>query len=458
MNQFTFESRQKTTLISFMVIGLLCLIGTFIFDQTADHTRFWTNLLHNTVYFTGISFISLFVLAAFTTAFAGWYTVFKRVWEAYAQFLVVGLVLFTIIIAGVWMHWHHLYHWAMEGVTDPNSPNYDKIIDGKSAFLNKGVYTFGTIVVIAVWFFFARKIRSLSVAEDQYGTTDFNYHQKLRFWSACFLPIAGATSCALIWQWVMSIDAHWYSTMYAWYATASWFVGCLGLTIMTIVYLKSKGYLENVTPEHLHDLGKYMFAFSIFWTYLWFSQYMLIWYANVGEETIYFRHRVDNYPVLFYGNLIMNFILPFFILMRNSTKRKYGTLIFVSIVVFFGHWWDFFLMIKPGSLINAEHASHAGGHGHGAEAAGHGADAAHGASHGAEHAADHAAGAGEHMADAAHHVSEFVTGFTLPGLLEIGTFLGFTALFLFIAFSRMTKASLSPENDPYFAESVHHHV
>ncbi|MEL6925774.1 MAG: hypothetical protein AAFO94_17140 [Bacteroidota bacterium] len=357
--------------------------------------------------------------------------IFKRIWEAYSLFLVVGLVLMSIMVIGLWGHMHHIYHWA-----DAEAVATDRILQHKSSFLNPVFYTVGTLGFLGIWSFFAFKIRSLSLAEDNNGgLNDFSWHNSIRKWAAAFLPIAAFSSAAMIWQWIMSIDAHWYSTMFAWYTSASWFVAAICLTILTIIYLKTRGYLDQVTDEHIHDLGKFLFAFSIFWTYLWFSQYMLIWYANVGEETIYFKERVDNYPVLFYGNLLINFVLPFFVLMRNSTKRKYGSIAFVSIVVFFGHWWDFFNMIKPGALHTAlEAASHADGM-HGM------ADAAHGGEHGAE------------MAHAA-----FTAGFTIPGLLELGTFLGFFGLFFYVVFHHLSKASLEAKNDPYLVESVHHHV
>jgi hypothetical protein len=143
---------------------------------------------------------------------------------------------------------------------------------------------------------------------------------------------------------------------------------------------------------------------------------MLIWYANIGEETVYFKLRRDEYPVLFYGNLLMNFFLPFLILMRNDTKRKYVILTFTSLLVFFGHWWDFFYMIKPGVYTEVMHS--AGGH---AEAG-------------------------------------FVNGFTIPGLIELGTFIGFLGFFMYLTFNQLTKASLSAERDPYYSESAHHHV
>lgn len=178
---------------------------------------------------------------------------------------------------------------------------------------------------------------------------------------------------------------------------------------------------------------------------------MLIWYGNVGEETIYFRERVDKYPALFYLNLGINFVAPFFILMRNDTKRKMGSLGFTAGLVLFGHWLDFFLMLKPGILHTAhEVAGHGHGHGdsHGGEAHGHGHAAEHG--HDAAHDVAHAAG---------HHAeSVFEIGFTFPGFLEIGTFIGFLCLFLFFVLGTISRASLTSSQDPYIQESLHHHT
>jgi len=462
MNDFTFTGRERTTFIGMILVGIVCLVATyFIGDPDAlhgQHTRFWSNLLHNSVFFTGISFIALFMLCAFTTAYAGWHTVMKRVWEAFSLFLMVGLILMSIIAVATYFGLHHLYHWNMDGILDPtNEALYDEILVGKAAFLNKNWYALGTIIILSIWVFFALKLRGLSVGEDTNGAKgEFETHYNVRWWSAIFMPIAAFSSAALIWQWVMSIDSHWYSTMFAWYATASWFVSMLALTLIILIYLKSRGYYEKVTAEHLHDIGKYLFAFSIFWTYLWFSQYMLIWYANVGEETIYFHTRINEYPLGFYANLVVNFVLPFLVLMRNDTKRKYGTLIFVSVVVLLGHWWDFFYMIKPGVLHTAHEVHEHGGHGHDH---GHAHDKISEAGHSAsEHGHDAAHAAGEHAAEAGHHAAEFLTGFHIPGFLELGTMIGFLGLFLFFVFNRLNSASLEPVNDPFLEESVHHHT
>ncbi len=426
MKQFTFEAKQKNFLIATMGLGLLCLVLSYFLEPeqiaaAGVHARFWSNFLVNAVFFTGMAFMITFVIAAFTVAYAGWYVIFKRIWEAFSLFLIPGLVMMVIIGIAVYAHFSHLYHWS-----DTEAVAGDKILTGKASFLNKNWYLFGTLIIVGAWIFFARKFRQLSLQEDASGKEVANYgiHRNLRKYAAVFLPIAAFTGPAMVWQWVMSVDAHWYSTLFAWYSMTSWWLGACALTIMLVIYLKSKGYLEQVTKEHLHDLGKFMFAFSIFWTYCWFSQYMLIWYTNNGEETVYFFQRKNDFPVLFFGNLVINFVLPFLILMRNTTKRRFGTLFFSSALVFFGHWFDYFYMIKPGVLNTA------------VEAMAHGKEGGH----------------------AVEHASSFVAGFTIPGLLELGVFLGFTAFFIYFVFNQLSKAPLIPQNDPYLEESLHHEV
>ena len=468
MRQFALESRQKNVLFGLMGLGAICLVLSYFYDPLPEshHLRFWTNVLHNSAFFTGISFTITFVIAATLTAYSGWHTAFKRVWEAMSLFLPISLVGILIVGVAGKMGLHDIYEWM-----DSEKVAGDKILSGKAGFLNMGFYLL-SIGFGVVWYLFARLFRKLSLQQDEAGSdTNLTAYNKMKVWGAVFLPIAGFTSAAAIWLWLMSIDPHWYSTMYAWYTTASWWVSAVAITILLLLYLKSKGYYQEVTTEHLHDLGKFLFAFSIFWTYLWFSQYMLIWYANIGEETIYFRQRMGEFPVLYYGNLVMNFFLPFLILIRNDTKRKWGSLGFASALIVFGHWWDFFQMVKIGPYKHA--LSHHGGE-HGAT--GHATEAAHGATeHGAEaahgvvgHAAETVKAAIEtpamdalaatNKAEFFHYSSDLTAGYGIPGLLEIGIFLGFGALFTWFVLSRLEKANLVPKADPFLEETMHHQV
>jgi hypothetical protein len=144
--------------------------------------------------------------------------------------------------------------------------------------------------------------------------------------------------------------------MYSWYTFASSWVAGISLMMLFVVYLKNLGYLEYVTEEHIHDIGKFMFAFSVFWTYLWFSQYMLIWYSNQPEETEYFIDRIGAggkggpFKAIFLLNLIINFLAPLLILMRRGAKRNYTIVTIMAVVIIFGHWLDFYQMVTPGPL------------------------------------------------------------------------------------------------------------
>ncbi len=416
MDQFTFTSKQRLFTFGLMALGIICGLIVFFGDTYHHHPRFWTNFLQNSVFFTGIAFVSLYLLAAHTLAYSGWHTVIKRVIEAMSLFLPVGAIFFLILWVGIQGHWHHLYHWAAEGVTDRASANYDAVLAGKEPLLNTLNYLLLTVGLILAWSFFAWKSRKISLEEDK-GTSGLKTYQKAKFWLAIFLPVGAFSSAFFIWLSTMSVDAHWYSTMFAWYTTASWLVSAVCIMVLLVMYLNNKGYLPEINQTHRHDLGKYIFAFSIFWTYLWFDQFMLIWYANVGEETIYFKHRMGYFPILFWINLGINFVLPFLVLMRNSTKWKIGSLGFVATAVLFGHWWDFFMMVKPG-IWDALHA-------------------------------------GASIAEKKAMPIEM--GWHIPGLEDIGMGLGFLGLFLFVVLTFLSKAPLIAKHDPYIEESIHHH-
>lgn len=499
-SNFVFSSKMKLFTVILIVVGVLSLALTYFGDKEHENIRFWTNFLHNSVFFTGISFASLFFLATHTVAWGGWQTIFKRVPEAMMMFLPFGLVLMSILAVAVYLDLpgtDYLYLWS-----DEHALETDKLVIHKSAFLNPTNYML-TIAVIGMWALFAMMIRRLSLQQDSDSGLRVKNYEKIHMWAAIFLPIAGFSSAYAIWQWVMSVDTHWYSTLFAWYATVSVWVTAICFIYLIITYLHTLGHFQYFTKEHRHDLGKYIFGFSVFWTYLWFSQFMLIWYANNGEETQYFFLRFEQFKPIFFLNIIMNFVIPFLTLMMNSAKRAKGTLVFMAIFVIFGHWLDYYQMIKPGVWYNYEHAQHAKHESHDHKGHDH-KDGEHNHNHdGHKHSSvqnepravftdfqdhndssnvdslaahdstvtDSTKNATVHHnhddnqhshTDEAHedhqHAVAFYMGIHFPGLLELGTMLGFLGLFLFVTFSFLEKATLTPKNDPYLDESKHHHV
>ncbi|MEZ4907604.1 MAG: hypothetical protein R2771_08210 [Saprospiraceae bacterium] len=406
MNRFEFKSRLRIILAIGMAIGLISLIIQFFVTADDYKSQFWGDVLLNNTFFMGMSLMALFTLSAFITAWAGWYTVFRRLLEVFNVFLLPGAIIMLLLAIGNYLGWHHLYLWS-----DSHMVEHDSVIQGKSAFLNNNMYLIATIVFVGIWLGFRWKLKSLTKLEEAGVRGDFSYHRKMRNWSAVFLPIAGYTSAILIWLWIMSVEVHWYSTLYAWYTAASWFVAMISLFIIVLIYLKKNGYFELVTMEHIHDLGKFLFAFSIFWTYLFFDQYMLIWFGNVGEETAHFKLQQTEYPFLFFTILVMNFVIPFLGLMINTAKKTYWVLLTVAVITFLGHWFDMYLNLKP-----------------------------------------YVAEGVHHLTGQAHEV------FPFPNVLEFATMIGFLSLFVYLVLNALSKVELVPENDPYLEESLHHHV
>jgi hypothetical protein len=316
-----------------------------------EQVHFWGTLMYNTIFWTLICNAAMFFLSFSAMAQAAWMQSFRRVPEAISTLVpVFGGITLMVLLYIIFGHKHHIYHWL-----DAEAVAKDPILKGKVGFLNPTFFVIWTTLTIALWSLFGYRMRQLNnqadvAPMDAPTAKAFNIQSMVR--SGFFLVWFGLTVASTIpWLWMMSIDAHWYSTMYSWYTFASTFVAGMALIALWVVYLKNKGYLELTNNEHLHDIAKFMFAFSIFWTYLWFSQYMLIWYANIPEETVYFKHRVQGpYKGIFFLNLIINFLAPLLILMKRSAKRNYTLVALMAVVIIFGHWIDFYQMVM-GSLM-----------------------------------------------------------------------------------------------------------
>ncbi len=401
MNErFEIPARLRNTSLALMAVGILVLIiggVTLLNGDHYDKTRFWIVLLHNSVFFLLISVVSVFIQAAASLAQGAWLVAYKRVAEAIgANVWLFGLIAMVVLFAvafGFKIDGHNpIYHWM--------TPGNDEILKGKSGFLNPGMFVGFTVVTIAAWAFFGYKFRAISLAQESAPKNSTKLYWSMFKWSGGFLVVYALTQMSTTpWMWIMSIDAHWYSTMFSWYTFGSAFVTGMALILLFVVYLKNQGSLEIVNKEHIHDLGKWMFAFSIFWTYVWFAQYMLIWYGNIPEETTYFVIRQHGpYSMIWYSVFIINFIMPILILMSRPSKRNYFTVCFMAMALIFGHWLDFYIMTMPGPLK-------------------------------------------EHW-----HISWY----------ELGIFAGFAGLLIFSVSRVLAKASLVPANHPMLKEAMLH--
>ena len=389
-----------------MAIGLLSIIGLWVTSGSStdpkEQARFWASLLQNSVFFLLIVNASMFFFCITTLAWGGWQMSFRRVPEAISAVVpVLGVIAAAILLSIVFGDNHTIYHW-----TDAEHVQHDEILSHKKGFLNKTFFSVVTILTVGLWSLLGWKMRQLSRSIDNEPLATLEERKKYIFkntvWAALYIVVFSLTvMSSLPWLWLMSIDAHWYSTMYSWYTFASTFVSGMALIALFVVFLKNNGYLEYTNNEHLHDLGKFMFAFSVFWTYLWFSQFMLIWYANIPEETIYFQPRAHGiYKGIFWLMFIINFIAPLLILMTRSAKRNYGTITFMALLIIFGHWLDFYQMVFPAVSPNK-----------------------------------------------------------VPNIIyDLGVALGFVGLIMYMTGRALAKAPLLARNHPFVKESLIHHT
>ena len=355
--------------------------------------RPWAALYVGAFFFFMIALGVLAFYAIQYAAQAGWSPVLFRVMEGITAYVFPGaLIVFLISLASHYIGHNNIFIWMDHEVVAE-----DELIQGKSGFLNVPFFIIRGIFFIAGWSLYRYFSRKFSLAQDE-ANDDSNFKKNFRI-SAGFLVFFIVTESIMSWDWIMSVDPHWFSTLFGWYVFASMFVSGITVIAMVTIYLKSKGLLEFVNDSHIHDLAKFMFAISIFWTYLWFSQFMLIWYSNIPEEVTYFVSRINDYKLPFFGMVALNFVFPLLLLMNSDYKRIPWFVIMTGIVILAGHYLDVFNMIMPATV-------------------------------------------GDRW---------FI------GLPEIGAVLLFAGLFIFITFTALSKAPLFAKRNPFIKESEHFH-
>ncbi len=362
-----------------------------VFHQLQN--RPWSAFFISAAFFFMVSLLVLVFYAIQWASEAGWSIVLFRVMEALTAYIVPGSIIIFLFLLASGFHMNHLYVWM-----SPEAA-HDEIIQAKSWWLNIPSWLTRGFIYLAGFNIFRFLLVKNSRKLDE--TKDFKTYIKTKNLAVGFLAFYGITQLFMSFDWFMSLDPHWFSQLYSFYVFASMLVTAITVVAVVAIYLKGEGYLPEVKTSHLHDLAKYMFGFSIFWTYFWFDQFMLQWYSNQPEEVVYFVPRLlGAYQIPFIGMLILNFVLPILILVSSDFKRHNWVILIAGLFIIIGHFVDVFILISPATVGNS-------------------------------------------------------FGFGIP---EIGSILFFLGLYIFTTFKDLTKAKLIADGNPFIKESQIHHV
>lgn len=389
---FTTPGTLKSVFTVFAVIGVL----VFAFGLLKFPEQTWFSFVHNHFYFYSLAIGGVFFAATQFVTSAMWSAPVRRLAESFSAFLPGSLVSFVVLYFGI----HHLYVWS-----HPDHVSESLVLQGKSGYLSTGFFMVRNIVAILILWFFSKKLVGNSLAQDT--SKDPALTEKNRSLSPGFLILFAIGYTMAAFDQMMSLDPHWFSTMFGVYCFAGMFYAVFALTTILTIYLKRQGALTGIVNDnHMHDLGKFMFAFTVFYAYIGFSQFMLIWYANIPEETVYYMHRFNGkwlYVSVFL--LAGKFAVPFFALMPRGNKRDDCVLWYVAWFMLIAHWIDLLWVTQP------------------------------------------------EMKHGGHELSQGPT----VGLIEIGVTLGFVGFFGLAIFSFLQKNKIVAIGDPKLTESVFEH-
>jgi hypothetical protein len=359
-----------------------------VYGFIADPGRTWASYLLNNFYFLSLAMGAAFFFVIQYISQSGWSVGFKRVPEAMMAYLPFAAVLFLLMYFGI----HSLYHWSHSDAVAT-----DELLQHKAPYLNTGFFMIRLVVYFALWVLLAEALRRFSRREDVAGGFE-NFH-KSEFYSRVFIFILAITFTLAAFDWLMSLEPHWYSTIFALKFMVSAFLHGVSIMVLIIFLLHRKGYFPFLNKYHLHDFARYLFMLAIVWGYFWFAQFMLIWYANIPEETVYFVHRwKDGWQLLFFLEIGINWAVPFFVLLPIKASRNMTV---ISIVI---------VLLVIGQYIELH-----------------------------------------------NHIMPETTGRLVPGFIEIAGFLGFAGLFALVVSYALGRANIVPVNHPFLEESKDHH-
>ncbi|PQO41999.1 quinol:cytochrome C oxidoreductase [Blastopirellula marina] len=326
-------------------VGLLLLAG--VLGYSSDPSYFFHSYLTSFVYFLSISLGALFFVPVHFLARAGWNVVVRRVAELMMQAVIPLALLFVAILVPVLLGSDALFTWNNPALTTQGSPDYDQLIAHKTPYLNWSFFAFRAVFYFGAWIFIARYFYNNSLKQD--GTGDKKITLNLQKNSALAVIAFALTVTFASFDWLMSLDPHWFSTIFGVYFFAGCALSFFATITIILVLLQGSGKLTGiVSKEHYHDLGKYTFGFTLFWGYIAFSQYLLIWYANIPEETEWYLRRQENgWAYVAIALLFGQFFIPFFgVMSRHVRRHKYALAGWAAFILVM-HYVDLYYIIMP---------------------------------------------------------------------------------------------------------------
>lgn len=382
--KFVVPGKLRNITFGLIAVGLISFIVGFV----TDHERAWANYLLNNFYFVSIAIGAAFFISLQYITQSGWSAAFKRIPEAMAAYIPFAAIFFLLLVFGI----HTLYEWSHQEMAVT-----DRLVQHKSFYLNLPFLMIRIVVFFGLWTLMTKLLRRLSLKEDMEG--GLSYFAKSEHLSRIFIFIVAITFSLFSVDVLMSLEVHWYSTLYAGKMFISAFLHGAAVITLIVIILHKFGYLKMLNRSHLHDFTRYIFMLSIVWGYFNFTQFMLIWYGNIPEETVFFVERWHGaFRVMFFANIILNWFIPFLFLMPRKTSRSKMVMVPVIILLMIGQYTELYYDIWPTVIGDAKF-----------------------------------------------------------GLIEIGTFIGYAGLFTLVVITYLSKASLVPKNHPFLEESLEHH-
>jgi hypothetical protein len=387
--QITVSRNFKLITLVLIAIGAITIIAGLLTDRQAT----WANYLIVNYYFFSLAMGGAFFLVIQSITQSGWSSGFKRIPEAMMSYIPVAGLFFLLI----WFGMNDLYVWSAK-----QSVVSAELIEHKSVYLNDPFFIGRMVLYFLLWSIFAIKLRQISIMEDKAdpSNTDqiMSLFGKAELFSKIFIFILAITFSLAAFDWIMSIDVSWYSTIFALKNLVAAFLHGVSILTLIVFILYKKGYLPFVNKYHLHDFARYIFMLSIIWGYFWFAQFMIIWYGNIPDETIYYYSRWrEGWQLMFFLEIGLNWFIPFMLLLPVKASRNMTIITVVIVFLIIGQYVDLFTQIIPGT-----------------------------------------------------------TGKLKFGWISAGTFLGYAGLFSLVVATTLSKAKLIPSNHPYLEECMNH--